>query len=90
MLAIGITTGPASDTAWLIFIIVFALPPITLSVVAALRYRRPPPPGHEDRKGRRRRRLLVFVVVFWMEGGVVLVPGALLQSAAWYVSRHPS
>ena len=89
VLAIGIATGPASDTAWLIFIIVFALPPIALSVAATVRYRRPPRGGTRIEKAA----VVVywvFVVVFWMEGGVVLVPGAVLQTAAWYVSRRAS
>ena len=89
VLGIGIATGPASDTAWLIFIIVFAFPPIALSVVAAARYRRPPPSGTRVEKAA----VVVywvFVVVFWLEGGVVLIPGALLQTAAWYVSRRSS
>jgi hypothetical protein len=83
VLAIVVDSSSAI-TEWLLTI---GLPPVVSSVVAAVQYRRTP---HTGAGAAAAVLYWVFLVVFYLEGGLVFVPGALLQTAAWFVSRPRS
>ena len=73
-----------ANSSELTFLIWISFPPIVFSVAAAVQYRQ------TSQRGAGASAAVVywlFIVVFYIQGGQVFVPGALLQTAAWWVSR---
>lgn len=80
----AIVVDPSSLTRWLVTI---GLPPVALSVAAAVQYRRT---SHTGAGAAAAALYWAFVFAIYVRGGLVFVPGALLQTTAWFVSRPRS
>jgi hypothetical protein len=73
-----------ATTPFKVWILVIGLPPIILSVAAALQYSRTPYTG----AGAAATAVYwVLVITLFVSAGVAYMPGAVLQTVAWYLSR---
>jgi hypothetical protein len=71
----------SDEATWLIAI---SLPPIASSLLATVQYRR----SWHPVAGKAAVAIYwVFLLVYWIEGGIVFLPGALLQTAALFITR---
>jgi hypothetical protein len=80
----AILANSDQSQGWLRWILSIGLPPIVLSLVAALQYQR----GQSWSAGAAAAAVYwVLLVVLNVEGAGLYVLGALLQTAAWFLSR---
>jgi hypothetical protein len=73
-----------ASRSWKVWLLTIAVPPIALSLVAAAQYRWTPYSG----AGAAATAVYwLMVVLLMLRAGPAYVPGAVLQTVAWFVSR---
>jgi hypothetical protein len=80
----AILRNPDHSTSWLRWVVMIGVPPIVLSVIAAVQYRR----GHSTGAGAAAAAVYcVLLLIYNVRAADLYIIGALLQTGAWFVSR---